>query len=106
MRRVGVSSDPACLDHQPPAWHPDSPDRLTSIIATLKAAGLWDKVVHLAPRRAADGDILRVHTSAYLEQIRSCGACELDPDTYLSAGSLDAALHAAGAVLAAVDQCR
>ena len=102
MNRVGFVYDEVFLNHKPPAWHPDSPDRLTNIILTLKASGIWPRLIPLHPRRATLDDIGRVHTREYIEKIRTFGAGELDPDTYLSEGSFDAALHAAGAVMEAV----
>jgi acetoin utilization deacetylase AcuC-like enzyme len=105
MKKVGIVYDDVLLRHAPPAWHPDSPNRLTTIIRTLKAAGLWDKLIPLAPRPAAFEDIARVHTDPYIQMVRNFGSGELDPDTYLSEGTLKAALHAAGAVMVAVEQC-
>lgn len=106
MNRVGIIFDEVFLRHEPPEWHPDSGARLVSIIHILKASGLWQDLVHLKPRRAEYPDIARVHTSAYLEKIKNFGEGELDQDTYVSSGTLEAALHAAGAVLEAVEQCR
>jgi acetoin utilization deacetylase AcuC-like enzyme len=105
MKKVGIVYDDVLLRHAPPAWHPDSPDRLTTIIRMLKAAGLWDKLIPLAPRPATFEDIARVHTDPYIQMVRNFGSGELDPDTYLSEGTLNAALHAAGAVMVAVEQC-
>jgi acetoin utilization deacetylase AcuC-like enzyme len=106
MKKVGFAYDEAFLRHEPPVWHPDSPDRLINIIITLKAAGLWRLLIPLSPRRATFDDIARVHTREYIEKIRNFGSGELDPDTFLSEGTLDAMLHAAGAVMEAVEQCR
>ncbi|HUI46493.1 MAG TPA: histone deacetylase [Nitrospirota bacterium] len=106
MKKVGFAFDEVFLRHEPPVWHPDSPDRLINIIITLKAAGLWPRLILLSPRLATFDDIARVHTRGYIEKIKSFGSGELDPDTFLSEGSLDAALHAAGAVIEAVKQCR
>jgi acetoin utilization deacetylase AcuC-like enzyme len=106
MNKVGFAFDEKCLLHTPPVWHPDSPDRLVTIIGTLKASGLWPKLVPLAPRRATEADLARVHSSEYLEKIKTFGAGELDPDTYLSEGSFEAALHAAGGAMEAIDQCK
>src|SRR6266540_3793093 len=105
MKKVGFVYDEVFLHHEPPAWHPDSKDRLISIIVALKASGLWPDLVPLKPRRAGCDDIARVHTREYIEKIKNFGAGELDPDTYLSPDSFEAALHAAGAVMEAVDQC-
>jgi acetoin utilization deacetylase AcuC-like enzyme len=72
----------------------------------LNASGLNEQVKPIAARKASLDDLCRVHTRGYVEKIRTFGTGELDPDTYLSPGTVDAALHAAGAVLTAVDQCR
>jgi acetoin utilization deacetylase AcuC-like enzyme len=106
MKKVGFAFDEVFLRHEPPVWHPDSPDRLINIIVTLKAAGLWPRLIRLSPRQATFDDIVRVHTREYIEKIRNFGSGELDPDTFLSEGTLDAALHAAGAVMEAVEQCK
>jgi len=106
MKKVGLIYDDVFLRHGPPVWHPDSPDRLITIVAALKASGLWSRIVPIAPRRASFDDIARVHAREYIEKIRTFGTGELDPDTYLSEGSLDAALHAAGAVMEAVERCK
>ncbi len=106
MKKVGFVYDEVFLRHEPPVWHPDSPDRLINIIITLKAAGLWSRLIHLPPRRATLDDIARVHAPEYIEKIRNIGSGELDPDTFISEGTFDAALHAAGAVMEAVNQCK
>jgi acetoin utilization deacetylase AcuC-like enzyme len=106
MKKVGFVFDEVFLRHEPPVWHPDSPDRLINIIITLKASGLWPRLIPITPRQATFEDIARVHTQEYIEKIRNFGAGELDPDTFLSEGTLDAALHATGAVMESVEWCR
>jgi acetoin utilization deacetylase AcuC-like enzyme len=106
MRNVGLVYDEVFLQHVPPEWHPDLGDRLVDIIITLKASGTWPNLTHIKPRRARFDDVARVHTPEYIDNIMKFGAGELDPDTYMSEGSLDAALYAAGAVMEAVDRCR
>jgi len=106
MKKTGFIYDDVFLRHEPPSWHPDSRERLTSIISALKDAGIWDQLVHIKPRKAGADDIVRVHNLEYLDRIRNAGQGELDPDTFMSRDSFDAAVHAAGAVLEAVDQCR
>ena len=55
----------------------------------------------------ADTDVLRCHPARYLARVRSAvpdaGFVQMDGDTYLSPGSLDAALRAVGGVCAGVD---
>jgi len=106
MRSVGFAYDDILLQHEPPSWHPDSPERLRAIISSLTDAGLWDELVHLRTRRASQEDIARVHTIEHIRHIEALGAGSVDPDTYMSSGSYEAALHAAGAVIEAVDHCR
>jgi acetoin utilization deacetylase AcuC-like enzyme len=64
----------------------------------------------LLPTRLADSvELQRVHTAAYLEDLRRhCaeGAGHLDPDTYATAASWDAARQSAGAGLVAVEALR
>jgi len=56
---------------------------------------------------AADDDLLRAHPRAYLEALRRAvpdtGQRALDADTWMSPGSLTAAMRAAGAVVRGVD---
>ncbi len=106
MKNVGFVYDDVFLRHETPKWHPECKERLISIINTLRDSPLWDKLVHIKPGKAEFGDIEAVHTHNYVEKIREMDEGYLDPDTYLSIGSLDAALFAAGAVMEAVEWCR
>jgi acetoin utilization deacetylase AcuC-like enzyme len=102
---VGFSFDDRSLLHEPPSWHPDMPGRLISVVVALKAAGLWDRLMRLPPRLATEAELGLVHNREHIQRMQSMGAGAVDEDTYLSAGSYEAALAAAGAVLEAVDQC-
>jgi acetoin utilization deacetylase AcuC-like enzyme len=106
MHRVGFVSDDAMLKHEPPPWHPERKARLLGILDVLKHSGMWDKIVHIKPARAGFEDIALVHTREYVKAMRTLGEGSLDPDTYTSEGSLEAALYAAGSVIKAVEQCR
>ncbi len=96
----------ACLDHDPGPEHPESPARLRAVLKALdhdRFAAL-DRVE--APR-ATDVQLRRAHTASHVESMMHAaptrGRRTLDADTFLSPGSVEAALHAAGAVCAAVD---
>ena len=96
----------ACIDHDPGPHHPESPARLEAIWAALDAPEFAGLIRREAP--CADLAMLqRVHPRAYVERILaavpSSGLAALDGDTFLSPGSGEAALRAAGAVTAAVD---
>jgi acetoin utilization deacetylase AcuC-like enzyme len=92
------------FDHCPGDGHPERPERLRAVADALDDADL-----DLAPNEAPlvdEADLLRVHDAAYVEAIfrgaPDRGRLALDPDTYMSSGSLMAAQRAAGAVVRAV----
>ncbi len=93
----------AFAGHVTPAGHPEQVARLAAVDAGL--AGL-DLRFEDAPL-AADAEVLRCHPQAYLDRLRAAapasGFAQVDGDTYLSAGSLDAAFRAVGGACAAVD---
>ncbi|WP_240096237.1 histone deacetylase family protein [Thermomonas flagellata] len=94
----------ACLAHDPGPGHPECPPRLTALLEALRA-GLPGLDWRQAPV-ASRGQLLRVHAPALLAQVldaRPAVPQRLDPDTVLGPGSGEAALRAAGAVVAAVD---
>lgn len=88
-------------------WHPEAPARLTAIddqlIASRIDALLERELAPLAEREA----LLRVHTAAHVEYLQqmspSSGHVEIDPDTSMNPHTLQAALRAAGAAVAATD---
>ncbi|MCD5412247.1 histone deacetylase [Thermodesulfovibrionales bacterium] len=106
MRNTGFIYDDVFLRHEMPLHHPESKERLISILNTLKNTELWDRLIHIGPRKADYSDIALVHTKNHIEKVRSLGSGYLDADTYLSKGSLEASLHSAGAVMEAVERCK
>ena len=106
MRKVGFIYDDVFLKHNTSEWHPEKKERLIWILDSLKKSGLWEKLIPIRPRKATYDDIALVHSHAYIERIKNFGSGHLDPDTYMSDESLDAALYAAGAVIEAVERCR
>ena len=93
------------LDHRPGASHPERPERLRAVTDALSDSDLRLMVCDAPP--AEEGDLARVHPQSYLDAIfaaapRDGGVLRLDPDTVMSAGSLNAARRAAGAVVQAV----
>jgi acetoin utilization deacetylase AcuC-like enzyme len=106
MKKVGFAYDDVFLRHETPKWHPECKERLISVLNTLRGSPVWDKLIQIRPAKAGFADIGAVHAHRYVEKIRSAKEGYLDPDTYLSSGSLDAALFAAGAVMEAIRWCR
>jgi acetoin utilization deacetylase AcuC-like enzyme len=103
--RTGLVYHPLYLEHLTGA-HPESPERLVSIVRGLEETGLLDAVVRVEPRHASDEDILRVHSAEHLARVRTAaarGVNMLDADTVLSEKSCEAATLAAGGLLEALD---
>lgn len=105
MKKVGLIYDDIFLKHEPPEWHPERKERLIHIIETLKKFGLYEKLIHIKPIKATYDDIASVHTLDYLKRIEKSHKGYLDPDTYMSEGSFEAALYAAGSVISAIERC-
>jgi len=104
-------SHPACRQHDMGAGHPECPERLDAISDHLRATGL-DVVLDFREAPAALPEHLqRAHAAAYvagvtdlLRQVQAVGEPRhLDPDTVACPQTLEAALRAAGAAVAATD---
>ncbi len=97
---------PACLDHDPGRHHPESPARLRAVLAALDNPEFARLERREAPEAARE-DLLRVHPRRHVDGILAAvpktGHVGIDADTVLSPASGEAALRAAGAVVAAVD---
>ena len=98
---------PSCLLHEMGPYHPECPDRLMAIGDRLIAAGIDGYLRHYTAPRATREQIARVHGARYIDEIERAspkdGLTFVDPDTALNPHTLDAAFHAAGAAVKAVD---
>lgn len=100
-----VFTHPACLQHDPGPDHPESPQRLQVVLDALHGAFPHRLDWHQAPS-AKRGDLARVHDAALIDLVlraQQVPLRQIDMDTRTSPGSASAALHAAGAGVAAVD---
>ena len=102
---IALYTHAAMFDHRPGASHAERPERLGAVIDALNDATNLDLDSREAPL-AQHGDLLRVHPEGFLQSVydagRAPGVVQLDPDTFMGPGSLQAALRAAGAVTQAV----
>ena len=101
---LAVFTHPGMLEHRPGPGHAERPARLKAVMDAL-ADGVPGLETFQAEAIGHD-DLLRVHPRAYVDAIceiapRS-GLAQLDPDTAMSPGSLEAALLACGSVVQAV----
>jgi acetoin utilization deacetylase AcuC-like enzyme len=98
---------PACLKHDMGADHPECPARIHAIEDQLIASGLLNFLSHHGAPIASKEELARVHAVEYIDWVYSqspkSGLIYLDGDTAMNPFSLNAALHAAGAVVKAVD---
>ncbi len=92
-----VVTHPDCALHEAPGGHPESPARLTAVLAGVRSAGV--ELDERAAREVTADELGRVHPVAYVEALERAGADGrwLDPDTWAGPGSLRAARLAAGA---------
>ncbi|MEO3413474.1 histone deacetylase family protein [Roseovarius sp. CAU 1744] len=100
---TALVTHPACLEHVNPHGHPEQVARLERILAALDGKAL----TRIKAPLAAEDDLLLVHPRDYIETIRRAlpaeGWVQLDGDTFMSPGSLEAAHRAAGGAVRAVD---
>ena len=98
-----IFHSPHSESHLTPPGHPEQLARYAAVQAGLTGLDLMHRDAPLAD----DADILRAHPARYLAKLRAAspqtGSVPLDADTYLSPGSLTAALYAVGGACAAVD---
>ena len=98
---------PSCKLHEMGSWHPESPQRLDAIADQLLMSGLLPFLAEQQAPEATREALLRVHSADYLDSLRARspveGYSQIDPDTLMNPHTYEAALHAAGAGIAAVD---
>lgn len=94
-----------CFHHDPGPKHPESPQRVKAVLSGLEDLKGLQK---LPAPLATSEQILRVHPAEFWADITSKepseGIVTIDADTFLSNGSIDAALRASGALCFAIDQ--
>ena len=104
MTRGALLVDDARFDrHAPLGHHPERPERLFAARAGLQGASATFE--RIACRPASDDELARVHDPRFLAALTKLRGESgyLDPDTYVSAESVDVARLAAGSLVAMVD---
>lgn len=99
-----IYTHPACLEHDPGTGHPECPARLHSVIQAIHAALPMLEWQHAS--QAEKFQLQRAHSKALIEKILDTEIHEsfhIDADTVMSPASKSAALHAAGAGIAAAN---
>lgn len=107
MTKTAFISHPDTLLHVMDGNHPESPARITAIKNAVLGSNLKEKLLFEDAPSATKEALMRVHTRAYVDYIfdiaPKAGLVRLDGDTAMGPMSLEATLHASGAVLHATD---
>ena len=100
-------SHSSALDHLTPPGHPERPDRIRVVERVLEQARFL-RLIREQAIRAELASICLVHSENYVLSIQNAcpaqGLVEINEETALSAGTMEAALRAAGAGIQAVDE--
>jgi acetoin utilization deacetylase AcuC-like enzyme len=104
---TALLTHPDCVLHEMGEGHPESPQRLRSVMAAIEASGLAAKLKAVEAPLAEREHLERVHDPEHVDRVFESaperGYAYLDPDTSMNPRSLSAALRAAGAVVKGVD---
>ena len=104
---LAVITDPLFVEHAPPGFHPERPQRLAAAQAGAERVQLPEVArVRVAPREATVDELARAHDFSWLELLGCKLAAPsgyLDADTYYNAHTAQAARLAAGSACAMVE---
>jgi acetoin utilization deacetylase AcuC-like enzyme len=105
--KTAIAADPLCRSHLAGRDHPERAERFDAVLDGLRERGLLDRLIPLDPRAATDDELLLCHTPAYLRvarrDVEQGYPCLSTGDTDIGPVSWNAAAHAVGAALNAVD---
>jgi acetoin utilization deacetylase AcuC-like enzyme len=106
-RRTGFVWSERFLDHGTRLGHVESPRRLEALLAAIRGGGMRESLIFLEPYVPTMTSLHAVHDPAYLERFRGAVARGdrqfAVRDCSISEGSYEAALLAAGGVMAGID---
>ena len=97
---------PSSLEHDAGPGHPESPARLAAVLDELRGPIFSDTVVWHEAQAVDQEAVRRAHSPEHIALLRAVderGGGFIDADTRMSEGSYRAALHAAGAAVAAAE---
>ena len=116
MKTTGYFTHKDCRKHEMGPGHPECPERLDAIEDRLLVTGVGDALDRREAPLAAIGDIELAHDRMLVAALRGLSDqladdilaggppyVQIDPDTALNVHTFNAALRAAGAVIAATD---
>jgi len=102
-RPTGFIYSSEYLNHRTGLGHPESPDRLKTIVRSLSNSPIWSSLYEVIPKPASEENINLVHHQDYIQYVAqtcSLGDSILDGgDTVVCRDSYSVALLAAGGVI-------
>src|SRR5690554_7880040 len=103
---TAIFSHDDCMKHNMGPEHPESPERISSILAYLADTDLQQELDWVRPEQITRDQLLTVHPESYLHQLDllqpTRGRVFTDPDTAMMPDTLHAARLAAGGTVQAV----
>jgi len=116
LTKTGFFTHPDCRRHEMGPGHPECPERLDAIEDRLLASGVGIGLDRRLAPQASASDLELAHGRLHVAAMRGLGQelkesiaaggpaySQIDPDTCMNVHTWNAALRAAGAVLAATD---
>tara|TARA_R110002049_G_scaffold13509_3_gene58757 strand:- start:106952 stop:107872 length:921 start_codon:yes stop_codon:yes gene_type:complete len=104
---VAIITHSECIQHGAGITHPENGLRLSSIHEALVTHNLSQELQYYEAPKASRKQLGKVHSLEYVDSIFNIapdeGVVWLDPDTFMTPASLNAALRAAGANILAID---
>ena len=104
---IAIITHDECLAHDTGDKHPENRILLEKVQAALHASAQKNEFDFFESPLADDAQILLGHAESYLQKVKdtvpTTGTVNLDEDTILSSGSLNAARRSAGGAIKAVD---
>ena len=98
---------PCFVRHQTPPGHPERPDRIRVVERILEHERFQPLARESAPVATTEA-LIRAHPESYVKAIEDAapaeGTVQIDSDTSMSPGTLEAALRGAGGAMLAVDE--
>ncbi len=102
--KTAIVTSKSSLNHNTGSGHPESTDRVISIIKTLKKN---KKLIWKNPGKYNKDIIKSAHSPSYIDNVENSfpkdGLVFLDGDTVVSPGSKDATFDAVGSIITAID---
>lgn len=99
-----IYTHPDCARHEMPG-HPEQPARLRAVMDRISASGIGQQTTQILAEEISIDQISLVHPAEYTRHVMgsepAAGLAKMDPDTFMSPGSLRASRLAAGACIQA-----